>query len=637
MKMSFRRYFLFLIGFSASFPQLSQADTAPATATPGRFPEVIVTAHRLQLPVSQTSSSVEVITREDLKRLQAGTVLDALRMVPGLDTLLSGPRGQNVSLMLRGANTEHTLVLLDGIPLNDPISIGRLFGGLDHISVEQIDRIEVVRGPLSPLYGSSAMGGVVNILTRKDAEGYQGALGFEGGSYGTFRESASFSGGDAGGHVSLALTRFDTDGFSAADKALGNVLSNADRETTFSFALGGAAGPEWSLGFSGRYNKAHTELDDFGGAYGDDPDYHADSDIFIFKTTSDLSLLQGDWRQSLTFSFTDEFRNYQDDPNDIFDIYGFVRDRYRGSILQGDWQNTLRLFPEETLVMGLQAHREWGFNTADYGYGPSSLAATGDSGGFYLESLTELPEGLVASLGGRVDAHSSFGAHGTYRAGLAYRLPGSGLRLKANYGTAFKTPSLYQLYSFYGEPNLLPEENAGWDAGFDWDLENGRVKAGATYFQNDFRELIEFNSGTSKYYNVGEAWTKGCEVSLAALPLEGFQARASYTYTEAWNKTQGTPLLRRPWHKVGLDLSYGIGPFQCGVNAKYVGVRKDFNYPSVLLMGEYLVMGLTASYQLDERLRLYGRVVNLLDEVYEEVYGYGTAGRSYYAGTQVSF
>jgi len=661
MKTSFRRYFLILVGFSSSFPALSQTDTVPAAATPSSFPEVIVTANRLQVPVNQVGSSMTVITAQDIQRKQAKTVLEALQGVPGIDAPRSGPLGQVSSIFLRGANSDHTLVLLDGVPLNDPLSTARLYTGLDQISVENVDRIEIVRGPQSPLYGSNALGGVIHILTKKGGKGTQGSLLFERGEYRTFRGVASFSDGDEKGYLSLSAERLDSEGFSAADKNLGNSEVDGHENNSASLRFGGSFLPDWGLDGILRFNESRTEFDDFGGAFGDDPDRLGKGRQFMARGDSQLDLLEGSWEAVLTASYFVNWRGDDDgfnDPSDpTTDGYGFRHGTFDSSVAQLGFQNNLKLLPEETLVVGLQVQQEWGRTEEESSYAIGFPVVTGvgfnpltvqtsttDTLSAYLESRTALERSLFFTLGGRVDEFTTYGAHFTYRGTASYLLSDLGTKFKATYGTGFKTPSLYQLYSVYGNLALLPEQSVGWDLGIEQSFLQDQLQAGATYFNNDFTNLIFFASlpgpPYGQYVNQIEARTWGAETFISISPLEGLWAKVVYTYTETKaldpNTGEFAPFLRRPWHKAGLDLTYRQGKADLGICFRYVGQRKDYNYPSTLLMPEHLVVNLTASYQVDEHLKLYGRTENLLNEIYEEIYGYGTSGLSVAVGAQIS-
>jgi vitamin B12 transporter len=343
--------------------------------------------------------------------------------------------------------------------------------------------------------------------------------------------------------------------------------------------------------------------------------------------------------------FTDDFSTY---PNSHYE-----RGVFEGQTLEAHWQNDVELFKGETLTAGLQAQQEWGREDdlygyiADYGGGPVTtigpptlIDQTMTTGSYFLQSQTSIGDRFFATLGGRLDAVSSFGQKFTYRAAGAYFVPEWGTKLKASFGTGFKAPSLYQLYSPYGDPNLKAENSEGWDAGFEQPIANGALKVGATYFRNDFTDLIDFDNITYLYNNVSRAETLGWETFLSAKPLKGLVLRADYTYTWAVNLEKGEQLIRRPQNRADLSAFYQWDALGMGLSVAYVGDRPDLDFSggsaSPVTLDPYTLVNLMASYQLDRYIKFFGRVENLFDTKYEEVFGYGTAGLSFYAGTKIS-
>ena len=469
------------------------------------LPEVVVTANRLDTPVSQVASSLTVITCKDLEQKQSNTVLEALSDIPGVDLIKSGGPGQISSALIRGGNAEHTLVMMDGIPLNDPLSTTCEYDDLDQLSVDDVKQIEVVRGPESPFYGSNAMGGVVNIVTQNGAGPLKGSLLFEGGAYDTFREALSAGGGDEKGNFLVTASRFDTAGFPAADKAFGNTINNGDQNSTGSIKLGLSPDSHFTNDLLVRYVQSQTHYDDGAGAGMDNPNLFMDGKQFVVGSQSRLELLGGGWEQVLGFSFTDHLRQYTNNPSS-YQPFDFERGFYDGQAIQVNWQNNLKVEKGQTLVVGLQGHQEWGNSSDDFGAGPTTLVANASTGSLFVESQTSQGDRFFETLGVRLDAHSQFGTHSSYHAGVAYFIPGLETKLKATYGTAFRAPSLYQLYApTYGNPGLAPETSTGFDAGFEQPFGKNFFTLGATYFHNDFNSLIDYDFTTSQYFNTNQA------------------------------------------------------------------------------------------------------------------------------------
>lgn len=607
------------------------------------MPEVVVTANRLTTPVSQIANSMTVITAKDIEQKQSDTALKALDGVPGLTLLQNGASGENVGLFTRGSDAGHTLVLLDGVPLNNPMSTSRQFDALDQFFSDDIRQIEVVRGPLSTVYGSNATAGVVNIISQKGEGAPKGSFLFEGGAYQSFREAASASAGSEFGNAALSVSRFDTQGFPSADKSLGNSVNSLDGNTTGSLRLGLTAVADFENGLTARYGQSHTNVAATGGPNGDDPNYFIDERQWTLGDQSRLKLFSGAWEQVLGFSYTDDLQKFTDDlsayPNSHYE-----RGTFEGQMLEAHWQNNVEVVKGETLTAGVQAQQEWGRedDTTDYGYGLSDtlIDQTMTTGSYFLQSQTSVDDRFFVTLGGRLDAVSSFGQKLTYRSAAAYFIPEWGTKLKASYGTGFKAPSLYQLYSPYGDPTLKAENSAGWDAGFEQPIAHGALKVGATYFRNEFTDLIDFDNNTFLYNNISRAETLGWETFLSAKPLKDLMLRADYTYTWAVDLEKGEQLIRRPQNRADFSAFYQWDAWGAGLTVAYVGDRPDLDFSNFttksVTLASYTLVNLTASYQLDRTLKFFGRVENLFDTKYEEVFGYGTAGLSFYMGTKVS-
>src|SRR6185503_309607 len=244
---------------------------------------------------------------------------------------------------------------------------------------------------------------------------------------------------------------------------------------------------------------------------------------------------------------------------------------------------------------------------------------------------------------GRLEAHSQYGEHSTFQTGLLYLVPNLETKLKVNCGTAFLAPSLYQLYNpNFGNKALSPETSTGFDLGFEQAFGKDLLMVGATYFDNDFSNLIDFYTDPltyiSYYINVGKARTYGLESFVDFKGLEHLDVKCNYTYTSEMNTIKNTELIRRPQNKVGLDADYQLDDADLGTTVSYVGSRvdSDFSFNKTILP-PYFLVSLRASYQLNPRVKLFARVENLFDQAYEESFGYGTAGFSAYGGTKISF
>jgi vitamin B12 transporter len=607
---------------------------------------IIVTATRTEQPKLELGSSTTLILLKQLKDAGKTTVVEALAAVPGLDVVQNGGVGKNADVFIRGANSEHTLVMVDGVEVNDPMSPGRTFD-FSHLSLDNIDRIEIVRGPQSTLYGSDAIGGVINIITKK-GEGKPGFyVSAEAGSYSSFRESAGVSGGTETVNYSLAVSRFDTKGFSASGQQYGNEEKDGYGNTTFSARLGFKPSMELEVDFIGRYIDARNDLDNSAGMGGDDPNYVSDSQQFLFAANAALSLMKGKWEQRLGMSYFNIKRDLTNDTDDINPFDSSIG-MYKGRIFKVDWQHDIYVHPTNTVTAGIEYEREEGESEYSWEsmWGPGQSLFPEESArttGIYLQDNIKIKDMFFMVLGVRFDDYSRFGTETTYRIAPAVLLK-SGTKIKATYGTGFKAPSLYQLYAPatdwgpMGNENLEPEKSKSWDVGIEQYLFADRLTLSFTYFCSDFESLILYDSALG-YININEAETKGYEVFMSAHPVSKLTFHGSYTYTDAKDKETGEQLLRRPKHKA--NLSFNLRLFKkanVNLNLIHVGKRIDlFPYPTRTEADAYTLFNLAASYRLTRNIEIFGRIDNLFDEEYEVVLGYGTAGRSAYIGFKASY
>ncbi|MFQ5441713.1 MAG: TonB-dependent receptor plug domain-containing protein [Thermodesulfobacteriota bacterium] len=606
--------------------------------------EIVVTATRIETPAREVASSVTVISGAKIEKTQESLVLDVLKNAPSIDVARTGGPGGTTSVFIRGAKSEHTLVLIDGIEMNNPISTGRTFN-FANLTTDNIERIEIIRGPQSTLYGSDAMGGVINIITKKGTGGPHISISAEAGSFDTYRENAALSGADALFNYSLSLSREDAVGFSAANEKDGNTERDGYQNTTVSTRLGFTPTDELGVDFVLRYTDSRADIDNAGGAGGDDPNNTDENKQLFLRTVARINLFDGFWVQRFGFSLSDqdEENNNGKDPSHPSDL---TESTFNSNIVKFDWQHDLYLHKTNTVTAGFEYEEEEGESRfhSESAFGPFTSDFDNKKArtrGVYLQDQIKLFDSLFTTLGVRTDYHSKFGSETTYHAAAAYILKGTGTKVRGTFGTGFKAPSLFQLFSQYGDVNLTPEKSTGWDIGLEQTLLNKKAAIEATYFRNDFDDLIDFDSSTSTYKNISKAWTRGVELSASLRPVDVLTLSANYTYTDTEDKTTGAELLRRASNKFGFDLSYRFlkkGNVNLGV--KFTGERDDLDFSTfpatTVRLGSYTLVNLAASYDISKHVRLHGRIENLLDEDYEEVLGFGAAGISAFAGVKVS-
>ncbi len=627
-------------------PSSDEKSADQKTPPPELKYDVVVTATRVETPNKEVASSILVLTRADLERSRKLFVLEALQELAGVTIQENGPQGAAATVMLRGANSEHTLVLLDGVEINDPISPSRSFD-FGHLLVDDIERVEVLLGPQSPLYGSDALGGVINIITRRGAARTGLSFTGMGGSYGTGAGSLGFQGAGGRWNYALGASYFGSTGFSAAGIGYrGNSEKDGYRDLSLSGRLGYKLRENIDFDLVIRNTSARTELDGFGGELGDDPNSRQDYDLFFIRGQARALLLGNRWEQRLALSYVSHHRSY-DNPFDALHPYDSETGTYDGRQAGLDWQNTIYAHESNIIIAGLEAQIEDG--RSDYlsesAWGPSESLFPRKSArtiGVYVQDQVRLGGRFFAAVGGRLDDHDRFGTAFTYRIAPAFVFDRLGTRLKATLGTGFKSPSLYQLYAPgtmwgpIGNPDLRPETSTGWDAGIEQAFFGDRLRLGATYFHNNFRNLIQFDF-LRGYANTGQAEAKGWEASALARPADGFLFQACYSRAVSKDEATGLNLLRRPRDKFTAGLTASVLPkTQLVLSLIAVGPRDDMAYigytASRVVLKGYTLLNAVISRELGRLGRVFVRLDNILDQAYETVYGYGTARFSIYAG-----
>jgi vitamin B12 transporter len=632
---------LFAFVFLLSLVSFAQTDSARIYT----LSEVVVSATRTNTPSIEIASSVTVIDSAEIERREKNTVLNLLKTEYGLSFAQQGSFGSLASVFTRGAGTGHTLILVDGIEVNMPNDPSGTFD-FGNLPVDNIERIEILRGPQSTLYGSDALAGVINIISKKGTGKTGFFLSTEGGSYNSYKGLAGINGSHDFLNYSLTLSRAKTDGFSSASEEAGNTEKDGSSSYNLSSKIGAEITEDLDLNFIFRFTKADVDYDQFGGQFGDDPTYVYKLEESAFRTEGKYSALNGMWKQKLGFSV---FRNVRKYSNDAF-VYDASRAFYDGRKLKFDWQNNFYLSNTNTLTFGIETEQEKA-ETEYYVFSemfpfesvqPESKTRTT---GIYLQDQLRLGN-FFGTAGIRFDDHQRFGSAVTYRLAPALIIWQTGTKLRATFGTGFKAPSLYYLFDpTYGNPDLDPEKSIGWDAGIEQYLWNSKLVVGATYFENHFEDLF----GTDENFrtiNINKAETRGVEFYLILNPLKEISMKGNFTYTDAKDKSVNSPdkdqpLIRRPKLKASYEANYNFNN-KANINAEVIFAGesddKDFSqFPSQRVkLKSYSIVNLAASYKIFEFLQLYGRVENLFDTDYEQVLGYATPGLSGYTGIKIS-
>jgi vitamin B12 transporter len=645
--------------YAALAPSLSAQETQDTT----RLPELIVTPTRLPTRPDAVVASVTTIRGEELRARGIRFVQDALRDVPGATLVQAGSYGAVSSLFLRGGESDYVKVLIDGVPVNQS---GGAYNWAN-LTTDNVDRIEVLRGPGSVIYGSDAVSGVVQIFTRRG----QGRMAIDGaaeaGTFGTVDGHLGLLGGTGKVSYSADASRFTSNGIYSFNNDYGN--------TVVSGSLAGKPDDRTDASLSGRYsNNRYAFPTDFAGIPSDSNQSNAEEALSM---TADLGRQLGDrYELRLTggSSWTDgEFEDTADNPADTLG-FAFASHRdsraHRGNV---DARVNAAVSSELTLTAGAQVERETerqaGVTTSNFG-GVNTTADTPfdrsrTTLGYYAQGLLDLPFGVAINVNARVDDNSAFGSFFTYRAGAVYRLP-SQTRVRASLGRAFKAPTFCEQFCdapfVVGDSSLSPERSTSWEVGIEQGLDRDRLSIWATYFDQRFRDMVVYDgtvpAGAPTYRNGAGARARGVETGLTTVVGASVRASVSYTYLDtratddaglpSASFASGDRLIRRPRHSA--ELAFRATPFvgaELGGSLTYVGRREDvdFNqFPSQRVeLPAYTIVDVAGEAEVlspgpgRPGISATLRIENLFNQQYDQVVGFPGRDRGVFGGARFRF
>lgn len=625
-----------------SLPQISAVRKADSSGI-YKLTDIVISATKTKTSTLELANSISIIDSAEISNRNVFNLFDLLRNEYGLSYTSQGGPGTLSNIYIRGGSASYTHVMIDGVEMNltnDPNGVYDFAS----LSSDNFERVEILRGPQSILYGSDALAGVVNFITKKGSGSPNFTLSADGGSYNTFKINSALNGSVNKFNYSLSLTRIKSDGFSAANEKYGNTEKDGFNRNNLSVTVGYRIFDNLSTNQVFRILKSDADYDQ-SGINGDDPTYKFNQEEFFTRNETKLSLFNNLWDQKVGISFIRNLRKYKYDATENNPFAS--NSLYDGRKLKLDWQNDFKILSNNILSLGFdfevdEAVSEY-YSFSDFGDFISLFPKNSSKTlGFYMQDQINIGNEFFASAGIRLDNHDKFGTSLTYRIAPVYIFWQTGTKLKATVGTGFKTPSLFYLYDpAFGNPDLKPEKNFGWDAGIEQFLWKEGITLGVTYFQNSYGDLFGYDENF-RTVNLKKAETKGIEIYSTLKPFFGFDAKLNYTFTKAFDKSDGIvdsekKLIRRPENKIGGYFSYSFSErTNSNIELIYVGRRDDIDFDSFpstrIKLDPYLLINLAAHYKLYDFLRLNLRIENILDSEYEEVYGYGTAGISFYGG-----
>ena len=634
-----------------SLPPLLAAAPLCAQTTPAQSTEalesatnsgdaVVVTANRTTQPIDRVGQAVTVLDSAEIARRQSTAVTDLLRQTPGVTITRNGGVGTTASVNIRGAESEQTVALIDGIKLNDPSSPG---GGFNFgpLLVGNIDRIEVLRGAQSVLWGSQAIGGVVNLITRQPTRQLAVNARAEGGVFGTGQAFGNVSGKAGPLSLSAGGGWYRTTGISAA-------AAGTEPDGFRSYSANGSANltiaRDVSIDLRGYYADTRTDIDGFPAprfVLADTREYGLQRQALGYAGLN-VALFGGRLKNRFGYALTDTRRRNLDPSLATPETFRSV-----GRNARAEYQGVLDL---GRLGATFGAEQEITRFTTESG-GPVTRGRTRITSG-YVQALVTPIDGLTLTGGVRHDDHNLFGGVTTGSASGVYSPNAGRTILRASWSQGFKAPTLFQLQSEFGNAALRPERSEGWDVGLTQKLLGGGIEAQATWFSRVSRDLIAFVScpaprtgictgrPSGTYDNIQRASAEGLEAALVLRPTPALRTSVSYTYVRAVNETPGTTfgnrLPRRPSQSLTLlaDYRWSVG-LETGFTVTNIGPSFDAVSNTRRLPG-YTLVDLRASLPLTKRIALYGRIENLFDARYQTIFQYGQPGRAAYGGVRLA-
>ncbi len=600
-----------------------------------RTTDITVTATGVTQPQSETGRAVTGLTRDDIARLQLPTVADLLATTPGVTVSSNGGIGGFSAVRIRGAEGEQTLTLIDGVRVNDPASPG---GGFDfgNLLIGNIDRIEVLRGPNSVPWGSQAIGGVVNIITVAPTDELSGAARAE---YG-YKDRINLS-GNVGTQAGIITA--STGGGYFRDDGISAFKNGTEHDGYRQYAANGrvdiAVSDAIDIDLRGNYANSRTNFDGFPPPtfnFADTPQFSTTDQIFGYAGFNARSF-DGKLRTRIAYTRADTDRENFDAPGAAA---GFMA---KGVVDRIEAQGDADLTSGVRAVFGAEHER------SRFDDGSSTVRTRATSG--YAQLIVDPTANLTLTGGARIDDYRTYGTKTTVSGNVAWR-PTRTTIVRAAYGEGFKAPTLFQLFSFFGNETLNPERAKSYEIGIEQSALNNQLRFGVTAFRRNTRRQIDFiscfgqsngictNRPFGTFDNIRRTRAEGIEAFVQVAPTQSLSVEANYSYIDATNRDTGLVLLRRPRHSVNLSADWtAFAKLKLGASLRLASdsADSDFQTFSRTSLDGYELASVRASYPVSEQIEVFGRVENLFDTQYETVSGFGTYGRNAHIGVRARF
>ena len=642
--------------------------------------EIIITATKTGINKKETGSSITVITAEEIDQTKKMKVVDMLKNIPGVSVSQSSPLGGLADLYMRGTQSNHTTVLIDGVKVNDPSSPGHGFD-FAHLTTDNIDRIEIVRGSQSVLYGSDAIGGVINIITKRGEGKPRVTIQAEGGSFKTFKESAGVSGGTDWAYYSFNVSRTDSQGFSRTSTWRGirrSFLKNRHDgydTTAVSTQLGLKTIHDSWLSMSLRFTDSKINI--ANGAFEEDKNRTFESQNLALNIKYEIPFFNW-WQSTILFSYMNQFQRDKNQPdayefatsyvtNGDYASINYTNMTFKGKLMSGEFKNTFKIKDIDEIIVGVSYDREYASTNPYYfGWMPAQPLAplpysnpwfmlptnpideTQDTWAAYAQNHLKLLKRIFIIAGVRYTKPDNFRHSIDYGVSGSFIVPFTETRFKSSVGTGYKVPSLYQQYNVFERftqltPGYLkPERTISYDAGIEQPLWEEKIILEVNYFSIDYQNLIAYDTiidYNGRFWN-SDALVRGVECIAAFKPVDDLTIKGYYTYTRSHDRFfHSGDMVRRPRHQAGVTVNYSfLNKGNVNVGFNYVGRRRDYYlFPYTSYMNPYYKLDLAASWWIIEQLQAFFRIENVLNKKYDEVRGYRAAPCSVYGGLKAVF